>query len=231
MKCNLGVFILLVCVLTPAVYLFSQDTEGTVEEFYLQSMEMQIISEQAGTLDRDMKLMALDNIESMLDDGKIGEGDPEVHYILNSLVNEGVGHQVRENNRLINDFPVVRKEACALMGKLGGENAKTSLITILGQDAEPMVLSEAVYQLGVLGFNRNNEVSSAIAQAVQSQNAINPSDNFAYASLLAFQKLAKANGGLQDPYAFRAIIMIAQGPYIWEVRVKANEVLSELRSY
>ena len=28
-----------------------------------------------------------------------------------------------------------------------------------------------------------------------------------------------------------AIISIAQGPYIWEVRVKANEVLSELRKF
>jgi len=231
MKRNLGVFILLASLLSLSGVIFAQDTEGTVEEFYLQSMEMQIIQEQATTLDRDMKLMALDNIESMLDDGKVGEGDVEVHYILNSLVNEGVGHQVRENNRLINDFPVVRKEACALMGKLGGENAKDSLTGILRQDAEPMVLSEAVYQLGILGMNENNEVSTSIAEAVRSQNTINPSDNFAYASLLAFQKLAKANGGLQDPYAFRAIIMIAQGPYIWEVRVKANEVLSELRSY
>ena len=94
-----------------------------------------------------------------------------------------------------------------------------------------MVLSEAVYQLGVIGLNENNEVSSAIAEAVRRQNVINPSDNFAYASLLAFQKLSAANSGLQDPNAFRSIIMIAQGPYIWEVRVKANEVLTDLRKY
>ena len=94
-----------------------------------------------------------------------------------------------------------------------------------------MVLSEAVYQLGILGINENNEASRAISAAVNRQNVINPSDNFAYASLLAFQKIARANGGLQDPDAFRSIIAIAQGPYIWEVRVKANEILQELRKY
>ncbi len=232
MKRSLGVLIFLICLLTLPGSLFAQvDTEGTVEEFYLQSMEMVIIESQADSLDRDTKLLALSNIENMLDDGQIEEGDPEVQYILNKLVNEGVGHQIRENNRLINDFPVVRKESCALLGKLGGESAKDSLISILKHDAEPMVLSEAVYQLGTIGLNEDNEVSTAIAEAVRIQNTLNPSDNFAYACLLAFQKLAKSNGGIQDPYAFRSIIMIAQGPYIWEVRVKANEVLSELRSY
>jgi len=227
-----GVIFALILLTTAFSALPAQNqAEGTVEEFYLQSLEMQIIQEQAVTLDRDMKLLALSNIESMMDDGKVAQGDPEVHYILNYLVNEGVGHQVRENNRLINDYPVVRKEAAALMGKLGGENAKTSLLSILHQDAEPMVLSEAVYQLGIIGLNKNNEVSSAIAEAIRQQNVVNPSDNFAYACLLAFQKLASANGGLQDPNAFRSIIMIAQGPYIWEVRVKANEVLSELRKF
>ncbi len=213
-------------------FLFAQSNEeGTIEEFYLQSLEMQIIREQAVQIDRDMKLLALSNIEQLLEEGGVANGDREVNYVLNYLANEGVGHQVRENNRLVNDYPIVRKEACALLGKLGGESAKNTLIDILGQDAEPMVLSEAVYQLGVIGLNENNEASRAISAAVTRQNAVNPSDNFAYASLLAFQKLAAANSGLQDPDALRAIISIAQGPYIWEVRVKANEVLSELRKF
>lgn len=230
MKRSLGLIVALL-VLAGGLVFSQSGEEGTIEEFYLQSLEMQIIREQAVQLDRDMKLLALDNIEQLLEEGKVGNGDAEVHYLLDYLANEGVGHQVRENNRLVNDFPIVRKEACALLGKLGGEDAKNTLVTILNGDAEPMVLSEAVYQLGVIGLNDNNEASRAIAAAVNRQNIVNPSDNFAYASLLAFQKLAVANGGLQDPDAFRAIISIAQGPYIWEVRVKANEVLSELRKY
>ena len=232
----LCIFTLLFCSLTGAAAQVlpssnRSQAEGTVEEFYLQSLEMQILQEQINGMGQDMKLLALSNIAHMMDDGKVSEGDPEVNYLLNLLANEGIGHQIRENNRLVNDFPVVRKEAAALLGRLGGDTAKKSLIQIAHNDIEPMVLSEAVYQLGVIGLNENNEVSTAIADALSRQSIMNPSDNFAYAALLAFQKLAAANGGLKDPNAFRAIITIAQGPYIYEVRVKANEVLNDLRQY
>ncbi|MDR1895108.1 MAG: HEAT repeat domain-containing protein [Spirochaetales bacterium] len=217
------------------VNLFSQTSpsprvEGTVEDVYLQSQELQIIQEQALALDQDQKLLALSNISHMFDDGKIAEGDQQVGYLLNLLVNEGIGRQIRQNNLLINDFPVVRKEAAALLGRLRGESAKNSLLAILRTDNESMVLSEAVYQLGVIGLNANNEVSTAIADALDRQSG-RPSDNFAYACLLAFQKLAVANNRLQDGNAIRAIITVAQGPYLYEVRRKANEVLNDLRQY
>lgn len=207
------------------------DAETTVEELYLRNMEIRIIREQAVTMDRDMKLLALKNIEEMIEEGRVSSGDAETHYLLDYLANEGIGHMVRENNRLINNFPIVRKEACALLGQLGGENSVNSLLLIMSNDDEPMVLSEAAYALGVIGKNEDNMVSMAIADAVLRQDALNPSDNFAYAALLAFQKIASEGGGLQDPEAVRAIIAIAQGNYIREVKTKANDVLNELRKY
>ncbi len=217
---------------------FAQDSrssgdgaETTVEELYLRNMEIRIIREQAVTLDRDIKLLALKSIEEMIDDGKVSSGDPETHYVLDYLANEGIGHMVRENNRLVNNFPIVRKEACALLGELGGENSVNTLVLIMSNDNEPMVLSEAAYALGVIGLNEDNMVSSAIADAVLRQDALNPSDNFAYAALLAFQKIAVSNNGLRDPAAIRAVIAITQGNYIREVKTKANDVLNEMRKY
>ena len=231
MKRSLGLKVAILVLF--GTFLFSQsEDEETIEEFYLQSLEMQIIQEQAKLFDRDMKLLALDNIEELMEEGKVDSEDKEVHYLLDYLSKEGIGHQVRENNRLINNFPIVRKEACTLLGKLGGEDAKESLINLLRVESEPMVLSEAVYQLGVIGLNsRRNETSQAIAEAIHQQNNRNPSDNFAYASLLAFQKIAAINNGLRDPVALSAIITIIQGPYVWRVRAKAQELLKELRQY
>lgn len=233
MKQSLGIITALLILLWGGT-LFSQTIEeGTIEEFYLQSLEMQIIQEQAKMFDRDMKLLALSNIEQLLGEGEIDSKDKEVHYVLDYLANEGLGHQVRENNRLINNFPIVRKEACALLGKLGGEAAKGSLLTMLHIENEPMVLSEAVYQLGVIESNGsgNSETAQAIAAMVETQGKRNPSDNLAYASLLAFQKIAAANKGLRNSEALRSIIAIAQGPYVWRVRTKAHELLNELRQY
>ena len=223
--------ILILLAVTP-VTLFSQtDDEITVEEFYLQNIEMIIIKEQASTLDRDSKLMALTNIEQMIDDGKVSSGDPEVHYILDYLAQEGIGREVTERGRMVNNMPIVRKEACTLLGELGGEDAKNTLVDIALKDNETMVLSEAVYALGKIGMNDNNQVSQTIASIILTQNTLGPDDNLAYSGLLSFEKLAEANGGLGDPLAFQAIIAIAQGNYIRPVKMKANELINKLRKY
>ena len=237
MKRNLFIFLLFIAAVLIPVVLFAQnnssestDKETTIEELYLQNMEIRIINEQAVSMDRDMKLLALNNIDQLITDGVVSDGDEGTHYILDYLAKEGIGREVRENRRLVNNFPVVRRDSCRLLGKLGGKNSIKTLISILLTDNEPMVLSEAVYALGQIGLNENNESSNAIAYAVTNRNH-KPSDNFAYASLLAFSKLAKSNNGIQDPSAFRAIILIAQGNYIKEVKFKANEVLNELLKY
>ena len=222
--------VLALLAVAPSVFAQSDD-EITVEEFYLQNIEMVIIKEQASTLDRDSKLMALKNIEEMIDEGKVSDGDPEVHYILDYLAQEGLGREVNEGGRMINNMPIVRKEACTLLGELGGEDAKNTLVDIALKDDETMVLSEAVYALGKLGMNDDNQVSQAVASIVLSQNVMGPDDNLAYSALLSFEKLADANSGLSDPLAFQAIIAIAQGSYIRPVKMKANELLNSLRKY
>ena len=144
---------------------------------------------------------------------------------------EGLTRLVRENNRLVNYYPDVRRRAVNLLGQLGTDEAKESIVSILLTDIEPMVLAEAAYALGTIGSNENNVVSQAIAAMLIVHDSAAPDNNFAFASLLAFEKLAEANGGLNDPVAFESIIRIAQGNYIRSVRLKAVEVLDLLRTY
>ena len=205
--------------------------EPTIEEVYLQSTEIRLIREQAITLDRDMKLLALRNIEDMIDSGKVSTGSPDVHYILDYLAGEGTDTRVTENRRLVNYFPIVRKEACKLLGELGGENSKDTLINVLVQDDEPMVRAQAAYALGKIGMDDSGEVSRILTYAVLDQDVVNPDSNFAFAVLLALEKLAKANDGLDDPAAFQAIIRIAQGNYVRDVKRKAVQVMDLLREY
>lgn len=210
---------------------FSQERELTIEELYLQNAEIRIIREQAASQDRDMKLLALENIQEMLDQGKLSSGAPEAHFVLDYLSGEGLSHQVRENKRLINYYPEVRRRAVNLLGQLGGENAQRTLVNVLYEDVEPMVMAEAAYALGQLGNNADNEVSQAIANVILIQDNTSPDNNFAFASLLALDKLAASNGGLNDSQAFQAIIRIAQGNYLRKVRLKAVQVLDRLRQY
>ena len=230
--------LMLILLLLPAFVWAQQDDtdqtedETTVEELFLQSVEMRIIGEQAFNENRTTKLSALDNLEELIESGDVAAGDPEATYILDRLSAEGIGVQIREAGRLINNFPEVRRRACELLGKMGGESAKDTLINVLIADDEPMVLSEAVYALGEMGAeNTNNQITQAISFSILNQDILTPDQNFAYAALLSIEKLAEQNGGLNDPSIYRALIRMSQGNYIRTVQQKAQEVMRQLMQY
>ncbi len=208
-----------------------QEEEQTVEELFLQSIEMRIVGEQAFAEERAMKLTALENLEAMIDDGKIGENDEEAHYILERLSREGIGVQLVEGRRVVNNYPEVRRRSAELLGRMGGSLARDSLINILISDPEPMVMAEAAYALGEIGDNESQQATQALAYSVLNQNIMTPDNNFAFAAILAFEKLMESDAGLQDPNAFRALIRISQGNYIRTVRKKADEVLQKMAGY
>ena len=227
----LSILILLALVSLSVYAQEKSDEEITVEERYLQNIEIGIIREQAVSLNRDSKLMALDNLQEMVEDGKIDDESAEALYLLDYLAMEGISRQVRMSGRLVNYFPMVRRKAANLLGQIGGETAKNTLLDVLEQDNEPMVKSEAVYALGRIGLNDDEEVARSIAYEVMNQNVVAPDDNFAFAVLLAFEKIAEANEGIKEPSVYLALIQIAQGNYIKTVREKALEVMDSLRNY
>ncbi|MFP4363412.1 MAG: HEAT repeat domain-containing protein [Spirochaetia bacterium] len=232
MKRNIMLPILAMMVILLASPAFSQDSdeqEPTVEEQYLRGSDFQVVEELANSLDRSNKMLALDNIEQMLEEDGLVTGDPQAHLILEYLAMEGITRQVREGVRLINYFPEVRRRSAELLGRLGGRLSQETLIEILLADDEPMVLAEAAYALGEIANDPNDEAARAIARAVESQNIVSPDNNFAWAALLALENLATSGDGIQDPLVFRAVIHIAQGNYIRDVKLKAYDVLQILR--
>jgi hypothetical protein len=207
-----------------------REKTATIEELYLQSGDIMIMREMAFLDDRDMKLMSLTMIEESIKDGSFGTGDPGAHFVLDYLSEEGISRIVKENNRTVNYFPTVRREACRLLGELGGENSKDTLLNVLRTDDDPVVLAEAAYALGTIGLDEEGEVSRAIAFALQNQDQMVPNDNFAHASLLAIQKLMEKNGSANNRQVYAAVVQIAQnGNYIRPVKEKAYQVISLMR--
>lgn len=207
-----------------------EQTERTIEELYLsQDLELQIMRSQALANDREMKRLALQNIRSMVEDGTQNEG---VYIILESLATEGVARQVRSNGAVINNFPEIRREATELLGQVGGEQAKDSLLRIVRDDPEPMVLAEAAYALGRIGLNENNEVSDYLTQTLIRENAsATPDNNLAFSLIISLERLSETNGGLPDPEVLGALLETASSPYIRTVRRRAVEAIVNMREH
>lgn len=205
--------------------------ELTVEELYLRQIEFQILKEKAFSGDREMKDLVLDDIEEMVEENSVDEENIEIQFILEYLGMEGTTNTVLEGRRLINNFPEIRRRAAELLGKIGGEHATDALMTMVLRDDETMVKAEAAYALGEIGVNVKNEVVQALVHSLDQQNFTNPDNNFAYAVVLAIDKIAKKNNGIDDPNAFRILVQVAQGGYVRTVRAKALQVLDSLRGY
>jgi len=205
--------------------------ELTIEEQYLQkSIAMQIMRAQAFASDEDTKTAVLDDIAGRISKGNLGGDRDDIENILEYLAMEGSSRVVREGLRQVNNFPMVRKQAAELLGKVRTEQAKNALIAVLLNDEEYMVKAQAAYSLGELGMNENNEVAAALAFAVNREDLTRSDNNWAYAMLLAFEKLNRnASGGMKYPEAFRAVIKISQGSFLATVRQKALQVLEEMK--
>lgn len=205
----------------------------TIEEKRLESsVEVQVISSLVAENGRDEKIKALEFIRNMIDKGKVTDKSTDVVGLLEELGAEGTTKQVVENRRVINDFPEVRREAAELLGQVPSDQSRAILLNMAIKDKESMVVSEAVYSLGLIGAgSQSAQVEDVITSLVRSQDAIRPDSNFAFAAVSALEMLGKKSNGKVSQEVFAALIRIQNGNYIRPVREKAKQVLDGFTKY
>ena len=207
----------------------SRDRELTVEESYLQqSVELMIIREQSRAESREMKMVALEYIGDAINRGNTSD---DIRAALEYLGIEGTVNRTLENGRLTNNYPDVRVRAATYLGELGTAEAQSSLVKMCLADNEPMVLTEVVKSLGRIGMNDNGQAVSTISWTVNRFDVLNPDNLLALSALEAFERIAEANNGVNDPNVIRTVMRIVEGPYIRIVQDRARETLNILRRY
>lgn len=206
-----------------------EDRPATIEELYLsQEIEIQIISSQARSNDRDSKLQAIQTVRELYDAGDL-QITPELFTVIESLATEGTSREVRSGGRVINYFPVVRKEAAALLGDIGGPGAANVLLELVREDPEPMVLAEAIYGLGKIGLNDEGKVTDHLVYVLTRENARPaPDNNLALATLLSLEKLVEQGVDLDADTVGLIIDISTNYRYITIVRDRARDVLAGL---
>jgi hypothetical protein len=203
--------------------------EMSVEESYLQeSIEIMIIRETARAYTREQKLIALEYIGEAINRGSTND---EIRQTLEFLSREGRMNMARENGRLMNNFPEIRRQSAKYLGKMGTEEARKSLLDICTYENEPMVLQEAIKSLGDIGVNENNDTVAHIAWIMNRFNSTNPDNLMALATIDAFEKIARKNNGLNAPEVPRTLNLIIEGQYVTPVKERAKQLLAELRTY
>ena len=204
----------------------AQESEISVEASYLQeSVENMIIREQSRADSREMKLIALEYIGDAIDRGNKSD---DVRQALEYMGLEGILNRGRENGRLVNNYPDVRRESVRFLGKMGTEEAKEALLKIIYYDNEPMVLQEAVKSLADIGLDDDGKTIGTIAWILQKFDNTNPDNLLALSAIEAFEKLG-GSGGLKDTNAIAMLIRIAEGPYVRPVQERAKQALINIR--
>ena len=232
LKKRFSILIITAVIITSTAAAQSNSTakkEMSVEESYLQeSIEIMIIRETARAYTREQKLIALEYIGEAINRGSTND---EIRQTLEFLSREGRMNQARENGRLMNNFPEVRRQSAKYLGKMGTEEARKSLLDICTYENEPMVLQEAIKSLGDIGTNENNETVTHIAWIMSRFNATNPDNLMALATIDAFEKIARKNNGISAPEVPRTLNLIVEGQYVTPVKERARQLLAELRTY
>lgn len=210
----------------------TDDSDITIEEAYLdQAIQIQILQAQAYSPERDQKEIALQDIATMLEMGKLDAGNSELIEIVEDLASEGTSRQTYESGRLVNDFPIVRAKACAILGQIGGIEAQRSLISILRAETEPTVMTEAVIALSKIPPDPSGSTLAVIADVMRTQTVLTRDNTFANAYLTCIEAMYIAGYEITDPTVFEEITKIydQRSGYATNVRNKAMYLLRMMK--
>ncbi|MCR5189625.1 MAG: HEAT repeat domain-containing protein [Treponema sp.] len=204
----------------------NKEEETSVESEYLNDVDGDIIITLAESDEYDNKLVALQYLQSAIEDGNDSDA---VIQALDKLAGEGLTNQSRTNGRLTNNFPEIRRQACLLMAQVPTEHTKNTLVSIAVADNEPMVIAAAVKSLGEIGINENDEVVDAIAFANRRNQVLNPTSSLALEVLNAYEALADKTENKKTMIDSIARIS-TDYHYVTPVRQKAYKLLKAISS-
>ncbi len=211
--------------------LFAQ--EETIEDVYnRQAMRVAAMQAIANSQDLEHKKIALQDLEDMVNAGEVDPTDTAMMGVIKSLSAEGVTKKVIERGQLINNFPEVRREAARLMGEIGGDISRESLVEIVLTDPEPMVVAEAMVALSKVG-DSNGEVTRALTDAMRRENASSRDNNLANAYVISIKRIVEDMGKISDVAVYDELAKISdqRTGYITVVRERAFQLLRDLQQY
>lgn len=204
----------------------SKKKETNVEEEFYGDGDPMVIYSLALSPELENKEMALKALDKAC---SAGTDDPQILEALDQLAGEGLKTVAKQKGRIVNNFPQIRRQACAILAKVGGEHSKNMLRDITLQDKEPSVQAAAIKALGDIGINKSDEVVNAIVYANKTNRVLNPTSSMAAEVLDAFEKLIDSTEDKASVIE-ETMLIAANSSYNKAVREKAAALLKRLKT-
>ncbi len=214
-------------VIITLIFSFYSIYSQTIEDKLLKKKEQKIVNYyyQAKAHGREGKLIVLDSILKDISDKNYTKDDVKLVELVSFLAQEGSTRQEYENNRLVNDYPDVRRNACIVLAKIGGEQARDALLEVLHQDQSFVVKAEACNSLALLKDDPTGQILRTIVYTYRS--TYKPDQNFVIAIINAIKTISKGN---EQVYGDAIIILseIQMGQFTRTVREEAYKAIKFL---
>jgi hypothetical protein len=174
--------------------------------------------------DADHQLAELADIRRRLESGTLGKDEPTMAAYCAAVASDQLSRELPPAERRRRSNPLPRAEAAYLLGSLGSPDYRGILIGVLEEDPDPAVRSAACEALAAIGVDPGGATAAAFydaaARPIDERTALVIAD--------AIGGTALRFGAKPSLDAVRALLKLADKPYLPAVRAKAAAALSRL---
>ncbi|MCH5149702.1 MAG: hypothetical protein J1G30_03460 [Spirochaetales bacterium] len=176
--------------------------------------------------DRTAKENILDEISKNFESEKYSEDDKKLIELVDFLMGEGSVRRQFEDGRLINDFPEIRRQSVKIMARIGGSDAKFSLLNALNTETHSSVKAEICLALAEPNMSDDSgDILRALSYMYRTTNR--PDPNLVAALIEAVENIAKGNS-MNYSEAIYLLSEIQHGNYNKEIRMRALKAIETL---
>lgn len=176
--------------------------------------------------DRTSKERVLDEILNNFDSERYSEDDKKLIELVDFLMGEGSIRKQFENGRIINDFPEIRRKSVKVMARIGGTDAKFSLLNALNTESHSSVKAEICLALAEPNISDDSgDILRALSYMYRTTNR--PDQNLVAALIDAVKNIARGNP-MSYSEAIYLLSEIQHGNYNKDIRIRALDAIETL---
>jgi hypothetical protein len=179
----------------------------------------------------EMRKKTLKDIGDAIAQGNSGD---DIYAALEYMSMEGLKNTARERGNVVNNYPAVRMQVAAQLGKMGTAKASEILIQICNNETDHYVLMETFKSMGDIGINDNDNTVKIILWKVRTYNPRSPDsliDRVVSSAVYALDKIDQKNNGFTPEYfnsAREFLDRVSKGHFSKQVQEYAKQVLEDI---